>query len=422
MQSLHRYSSDLCVFFVLVHFLRVLFEGRFVGARWLAWVTGVLSVGILEVVGWSGYWLVWDARGQHVATGTARLLDMLPIVVDPMGRSLLFNEAVNSLLFFAVFFVHMLVPIALAIVLWLHLARVSRAQFLTRAPMTVWTLGVLLLLSVAFPAQVGPPADLTALGQTFSMDWWYLMPLVLTDRLSGGALWALALVVGPALASFPLWMARGRPEPAEVDVARCNECMQCYQDCPFEAISMIPRTEENPRYALEANVDPSRCVGCGICSGSCDSTGVLPRARSAREGRGLAGGGQGRGRRARHRLLVRELGRRHALGRLRDRALCRSAGLPRPRGALRRVAEPAHNRARPAPWRGPRRDHQLRCRVSLPGRTGLARDAARRPAQSVPSHEVREPGRHPRAAVRSHPRGGAQAHRERPARRRIPGP
>jgi len=44
MQSLHRYSSDACVFFVLVHFLRVLFEGRFFGARWLAWVTGVSSI------------------------------------------------------------------------------------------------------------------------------------------------------------------------------------------------------------------------------------------------------------------------------------------------------------------------------------------------------------------------------------------
>jgi len=206
-------------------------------------------------------------------------------VVDPMGRSLLFNEAVNSLLFFAVFFVHMLVPIALAIVLWLHLARVSRAHFLTKAPMTVWTLGMLLLVSVAFPAQVGPPADLTALGQSFSMDWWYLMPLVLTDRLSGGALWSLALVVGPALAAFPLWMTTGRPEPAEVDVARCNECMQCYQDCPFEAISMIPRDEENPRYALEASVDPSRCVGCGICSGSCDSIAINQASFHVREQR-----------------------------------------------------------------------------------------------------------------------------------------
>ncbi|MCP4007717.1 MAG: hydrogenase iron-sulfur subunit [bacterium] len=274
MRSLHRYSSDACVFFVLIHFLRVLFEGRFAGARWLAWVTGVITVGFLEVVGWSGYWLVWDARAQHIATGTARMLDVLPIVVDPMGRSFLFDEAVNSLLFFVVFFIHMLVPISLAIGLWLHLTRVSRSRFVTETPMTIWTLGLLMLLSVAYPATNAPIADLTALGQSFTMDWWYLMPLAFTDRLSGGALWSLALVVGPVLGTFPWWMTRGKPKPARVDPARCNECLQCYNDCPFEAITMIPRTEANPRYALQADVNPARCVGCGICSGSCDSIAI----------------------------------------------------------------------------------------------------------------------------------------------------
>ena len=63
MRSLHRYSSDAAMFFALVHALRLFFERRFTGPRWLAWVTGIVGLGVLWFVGWTGYWLVWDLRG-----------------------------------------------------------------------------------------------------------------------------------------------------------------------------------------------------------------------------------------------------------------------------------------------------------------------------------------------------------------------
>jgi ferredoxin len=274
MRSLHRYSSDACMFFALVHALRLFLERRFAGPRWLAWVTGIATVGILWFVGWTGYWLVWDARAQQVAVGTARVLDVVPIFADPMGRSFLTDESVNSLLFFVVFFFHMLVPLALALTLWLHLVRISRPRFLTRAPMTIWVLGSLLVLSIAYPAQNAEPARMTALSQSFGMDWWYLLPLALTDRLGGGALWSVLLVGGAVIGGVPWWMARRRPPAARVTPSRCNACMQCYQDCPYEAISMVPRTEGPSKYPVQAEVDPVRCVGCGICAGSCDSVGV----------------------------------------------------------------------------------------------------------------------------------------------------
>src|SRR5690554_4016895 len=37
-RSLHRYSSDATMFFVLIHALRMWASGRFGGARWVAWV------------------------------------------------------------------------------------------------------------------------------------------------------------------------------------------------------------------------------------------------------------------------------------------------------------------------------------------------------------------------------------------------
>jgi ferredoxin/coenzyme F420-reducing hydrogenase delta subunit len=274
LRSLHRYSSDACMFFALVHALRLFLERRFAGTRWLAWITGIAMLMILWFVGWTGYWLVWDQRAQHVAVGTARLLDVVPIFTDPMGRSFLTDSGISSFLFFVVFFLHMLIPLGLALGGWLHLARLSRPHFLTRTPMTLWVLGSLLLLSLAYPAENAAPARMTELGQSFSMDWWYLLPLVFTDRLGGGALWALLLIGGALALSVPWTLGRGRARTAQVNASRCNACMQCYQDCPYHAISMVARSDGRERYLAQAEVDPAHCVGCGICAGSCDSVGI----------------------------------------------------------------------------------------------------------------------------------------------------
>ena len=272
-RSLHRYSSDACMLLVLVHALKIGFARRFTGARWLAWVTGVLLLGLLWLVGWLGYWLVWDQRAQQIAVGTARMLDALPVFVDPLSRSFLTDDTINSLLFFVVFFAHMLVPLVMAIGLWLHIARLARARFFTGRAMSLWICGSLLAVSLLAPAQTAERAQMAVAPQGFTIDAWYLAPLVLTDRLGGGALWALLLISGIALFAVPWWMPRRRIRPASVVQDRCQSCTRCAQDCPYGAISMIPRTDDK-EYEAQAHVDPALCVGCGICSASCDSAGV----------------------------------------------------------------------------------------------------------------------------------------------------
>lgn len=274
LRSLHRYSSDACVFFGTIHAIRFFLERRFGGARWLAWVTGMLMVGILWFIGWTGYWLVWDVRAQMVAMGTAKFVDVLPVFVDPLERSFLTDEGVNSLLFFVIFFFHMLVPLAMGVVMWLHITRLSRPRFLTSKPMTYWVMGTLLLLCIVYPATSAGPAKMTALPQGLTIDWWYLLPLALTDRMGGGALWALTLGSGVFLFSIPWWLGGKRPTVANVVASRCNECKKCYVDCPYGAIEMVARTDGNPKWPTQASVVASKCVGCGICAGSCDTAGI----------------------------------------------------------------------------------------------------------------------------------------------------
>lgn len=274
LRSLHRYSSDAAVMFGAIHALRSLLEGRLGGARWLAWVTGGILMALLWAIGWSGYWLVWDMRAQMVATGTTKMMDSLPIFSDLVSRSFITDEGVNSLVFFVVFFFHMLVPLALGVVAWIHINRLSRPRFLTDRPMTVWTLGLLLLLCVFYPATSAEPARLTAFVGELTMDWWYLIPLALTERLSGGELWGIVLVSSGVFFSMPWWLSSRRLKSAHVVVPRCNECTKCYADCPYAAIEMVPRTDGNSKFATQAFVIESKCVSCGICAGSCDTAGI----------------------------------------------------------------------------------------------------------------------------------------------------
>ncbi len=274
LRSLHRYSSDAAMFFGLLHATRMLLERRFGGARWLAWVTGAALMALILLVGWSGYWLVWDSRAQAVAFGTAKLMDVLPIFVEPLSRSFMTDEGVNSLLFFVVFFVHMLLPLGLGVAAWLHITRLARPRFLTARPMTLWLVGVLLLLCVFYPATNEAPAAMTALPRDITMDWWFLFPLVVIDRLAAGQTWALLFFASAAFISVPWWLARRRPAPAAVVETRCNECRKCYSDCPYNAIEMIARTDGNEKHQSRASVISSKCVSCGICTGSCDTAGI----------------------------------------------------------------------------------------------------------------------------------------------------
>jgi coenzyme F420-reducing hydrogenase delta subunit/Pyruvate/2-oxoacid:ferredoxin oxidoreductase delta subunit len=274
MRSLHRYSSDAAVFFGAIHALRIFFEQRFDGSRWLAWVTGALMMALLWFIGWTGYWLVWDLRAQGVAVGTAKLLDVLPVFTDPLGRSFVTDDSVNSLLFFVVFFIHMLIPLVMGIAMWLHITRLARARYLTSKAMTLWVTGLLLLICFAYPATSEAPAQMTAIIDGFTMDWWFLFPLPIIDRLGAGVLWSLFVVGNLAVFTIPWWLAGKRKQAATVIDSRCNECKQCYVDCPYEAIEMVPRTDGNERYPTQASVIDSKCVSCGICAGSCDTMGI----------------------------------------------------------------------------------------------------------------------------------------------------
>ena len=285
-RAVHRYSSDLAMLFVVVHAGRIFFARKFAGARWLPWVSGVGLIALVWFIGWTGYWLVWDQPAQQVAVTSMRLLDGLPIFGEPLGRLYVADRMVPSLLFFVVFFLHMLLPLGIAVGLALHLMRVSRAKLFPH-----WKMGAALVAGMAVaallvPAPLDEPAQMAVKAPGFTVDAWYLTPLALALRLQHGGLWLALFGTLAAGAAIP-WIFGRRRAPvayqAVVEEARCHACTQCVQDCPFDAITMVPRTD-GKRFPSRALVDPAKCVGCGVCAGACDSEGIsLPWFDTRRE-------------------------------------------------------------------------------------------------------------------------------------------
>lgn len=275
-RAVHRYSSDLAMLFVLVHATRIFFARKFSGSRWLPWVSGVGLIALIWFIGWTGYWLVWDQPAQQVAVSSMRLLDALPIFGEPLGRLYVADRMVPSLLFFVVFFLHMLLPLGIAVGLAVHLTRVSRVKLFPNWRMALaLTLG-LALAAIALPAPLDAKAQMAFKAPAFTVDAWYLTPLALALRFQHAGLWVALFGTTAAAAAVP-WILGRRRAPqtyqATVEQSRCHACTQCVQDCPFDAITMVPRTD-GKRFPSQASVDPAKCVGCGVCAGSCDSEGI----------------------------------------------------------------------------------------------------------------------------------------------------
>jgi ferredoxin len=281
----HRYASDALIVVTVIHMARMFAQGRSWGARTRAWVSGVLLLALIIVCGITGFVMVWDTFGQLLAIEGARMIDSLPILSEPVGRAFTGEQELLEAFFFLNLFLHIAIPLGLALLLWVHLSRVARPAMLPPKRL-MWAIALLLIaVSVAWPIGMAPAAHALRLPEEVPISVFYGFWVPLTTALPAGV--ALAGVVGAwiLLLLVPAFTRRrgaAAPPASMVDEELCTGCTQCSLDCPYDAISMIPRSDGR-RSELVARVDPAMCVSCGICSGSCPPMGVGPPGRTGRD-------------------------------------------------------------------------------------------------------------------------------------------
>ena len=73
------------------------------------------------------------------------------------------------------------------------------------------------------------------------------------------------------IATMPWLPPLRSAKPAVIDLEHCNGCKRCVDDCPYEALQLVPRTDGLP-YSRQIEINEAKCVGCGICMAACPSS------------------------------------------------------------------------------------------------------------------------------------------------------
>jgi len=283
-RALHRYASDVAMVAIGVHAARMFLRGRSWGPRALAWLSGVALLALFVFLALTGFVMVWDVQGRLLAMEGARLLDALPIFSEPVSRAFSGERPMPGAFFFLNYFLHIALPLGVALFLYLHVSRLARVKLLPPRRLAWGIVGVLILLAVVRPAPLPPEADPAVIAHRVPLDWFFAFWVPLTQAVPVGVSWLLAGVLTAALLTTPLWTRPrepGRPEPSTLEERQCTGCTQCSVDCPYEAIAMVVRSDG--RAELVASVDPSLCVSCGICAGSCAPMSIGPPGRKGRD-------------------------------------------------------------------------------------------------------------------------------------------
>jgi len=283
-RSLHRFASDAALVAVGIHALRMFLRRRSWGPRALAWVSGVGLTGLFLLVAFTGFVMVWEDFGRLLAMEGARILDALPIFTEPLARAFTGERPMPGAFFFLNYFLHIAVPLGMALFLYLHLSRLARPTLLPGKGLAWGVVGGLTLLAVLFPVALHPPADPSVILDRVPGNLFFGFWLPLAQALPAAAVWGVGGALLLALLTVPVGSrprAAARPGASVVEERHCTGCIQCSLDCPYEAITMVERSDG--RMGLVAHVDPALCVSCGICAGSCAPMSVGPPDRTGRD-------------------------------------------------------------------------------------------------------------------------------------------
>lgn len=267
-RAAHRYGSIALVVTSVLHGWRTFVMDRFRGPRRLAWLTGVASVALVWIVGVTGYWLIWDERVEFLNETLTRVLAPVPAGLDFLLDFVLTDAAGTGWPFLLLLFLlHVGISTAVAVLIWVHIKRLARPQWLPPAFWAALVGGSLLVMSLTWPVGMLEPLDPATLPAAIPLDPFFLFLLPGGLSWPPGLLWGGAIVLLVAFLFLPWYVRRRRPPAIQVDPDRCTGCRLCVPDCPYDALHMVDLEDTlHPHLAV---VTDDKCVGCGICVGAC---------------------------------------------------------------------------------------------------------------------------------------------------------
>jgi quinol-cytochrome oxidoreductase complex cytochrome b subunit/ferredoxin len=301
MRNLHRYAADAMMFFVILHLLRVLLEEKFQNHRTLAWITGLILMGLMLVQGITGYILPLDDTSRYVMEKTSEILAGLRVFGDTLPRSFSSPALLGKWIMWVVLIVHLIIPLFFILLIFVHLLRVSRAKLFPPKHITLAFLGLLALYTLVWPISMAEKASAEKMPQLLQPDWFYLFFAPVFEHRLSLYIWLGMGLVLIALFALPWLVHRRKIIPAVVSPEKCTGCAICATDCPYQAMHMVETktllqngdlAATTHKHKFLVSIDTDLCSGCGICAGSCtygalSFPGATPREASGVDGKWL---------------------------------------------------------------------------------------------------------------------------------------
>lgn len=115
-RGLHHYGASMMVIIVVMHMLQVFFYGAYKYPRELTWISGVLLLGAVMGLGFTGYLLPWDQKAYWATVVGTKVPEVIPIVGDISKVVLRGGENMGALTLTRFYAIHMLMLPALMLV------------------------------------------------------------------------------------------------------------------------------------------------------------------------------------------------------------------------------------------------------------------------------------------------------------------
>jgi len=276
-RAVHRYASGGLVIFALIHAIKMFFTDRFRGARWLAWLAGVAAFAVLWITSITGYVMIWDEVAQILVQTLLNFIK--PISGWAAGFYLYFltPQAFDNgfVLMLILLVLHVGLPALAGLLYWYHIKRLSRPKFFPSRYWMVIIAVLLALMGLFIPTGLLPRVNFAHLPASIPLDSFFLfyVPFSMQGVAGSWTIWGALIALTALVSAIPWLWPKKKVEPAIVSAERCTGCGNCAADCPYKAITMLPRDDNTPFKEI-AQIDPGMCVSCGICVGSCDTLAI----------------------------------------------------------------------------------------------------------------------------------------------------
>jgi len=233
-RSVHQWGATFMIIFLFLHILRVFVTGAFRDYRWGAWMMGVVLLSFTFGLAFTGYSLVFEQLSFWAITVTSNIFSSVPLMGNGLKHFFLAGNEINPATLSRMYALHVqILPAALVIFVLAHLFFVRLMgmylpgtekdkalekklteekgvyhffpdHFLSEIAVFLYLLLIICMLSIAIPAQMGPPADPLTTPEHIKPEWYFYPFFHLLKLLPGSVGVTLMALLGLIFFLWPL--------------------------------------------------------------------------------------------------------------------------------------------------------------------------------------------------------------------------